>query len=467
MCRARFASPSLVLLLTLTCGFAAGQDLGARRYDLGKRLIRFERALAAAHPTATGRERAIAAMERAVRSFFGLDLAAAARAIDDGTAALVSEAAEAEPARALWSIAPLLGSRVVEPGARVRLTLAGTTSATFPLEVTVAAGERRESHRFAAPADGEASVSCEFTAPDDEGDHAVLVELACGTARASYPEQILSVVREAGARSEGLSRRLVDLPREPALERSTLEFLLRQARPVLDGRTLETDLRVGALLKRAESLALSIASGSQRIGPTDPGDHLLRVPLGSRGVVVRILVPPTLPVAGERRLVLALHGAGGSENLFFDGYGFGLAVRRSAEQSTVFVAPRNVSAGDVAPLLDILADRFGVERGAVDVVGHSMGAATALAAAQRSPGHFRRIALVGGGGRVTDPSALLTIPCLLVTGGRDFARGQVLASYRALRAAEHPAVELIEFPWVEHMLVVQVGLPDVFAFFGR
>jgi pimeloyl-ACP methyl ester carboxylesterase len=451
----------------LTTGTCTAQDPSARRYELGKRLIRFEERLAAIAPTHPGRGDAIAAMERAVRSFFGLDLTAAASAIDDGCHALADDAAKTATARDLLAIAPLLRTRVAAPSATVELAVTGVRESILPLELTVEIDGRRERVVLVAPKDDDGPWLGEWTAPDREGDHAVGIQLTSGGVGMHFPRQILSVVRDAAARAAALAARLVDLPRTPELERSTVEFLLRQAGPVLAGRTLETDLRLFAVLARAESLAASLTAGAPRIGSADPGDHLLRVPLGARGAVVRIFVPAALPAAADRRLVLALHGAGGSENLFFDGYGAGLGVRLSAAQGAIFVAPRNLAAGDVEPLITALAERFEVPRGAVDVVGHSMGAATALAAVERSPQHFRHVALVGGGGRARNPDAVAPVPCLLVTGGRDFARAQVLSTFRTLRGVAHPAVELIEFPWVEHMLVVQVALPDVFAFFAR
>ena len=55
--------------------------------------------------------------------------------------------------------------------------------------------------------------------------------------------------------------------------------------------------------------------------------------------VVRVQVPRDMKKGQSVPLVLALHGAGGSENMFFDGYGDGKVARLCAERGWLLAAP--------------------------------------------------------------------------------------------------------------------------------
>ena len=187
------------------------------------------------------------------------------------------------------------------------------------------------------------------------------------------------------------------------------------------------------------------------------------MPTGPRSTIVRLFVPA--PLEGRRRaLVLALHGAGGSENLFFDGYGDGLAQKLCAESGWILCAPRSLNPADAPALLDALRERWDFDPQQVFLVGHSMGAAAALAAAQRSPARFAKVALLGGGGALTKAEVFRDLPLLIGTAERDFARSGALAQRRGLRSAGIDRVTFLDLPRAEHMLVVQAALPEVFAF---
>ena len=163
--------------------------------------------------------------------------------------------------------------------------------------------------------------------------------------------------------------------------------------------------------------------------------------------------------------MVALHGAGGSENLFFDGYGDGRVVRLGAERNWLVVAPRlTLGSLDVAELVRALAERFPIDAQQVMVVGHSMGAMQAVANAARTPEKFRAVAALGGGGRVRASRALQQLPFFVGVGSKDFALAGAKALHQALVSAD-VASTLREYAGVEHLAIVQLALDDVFGFF--
>ena len=135
-------------------------------------------------------------------------------------------------------------------------------------------------------------------------------------------------------------------------------------------------------------------------------------------------------------VVVALHGAGGSENLFFDGYGDGLCVELAKRRGWFVVAPRNgMGFVDCGALVDALAARYAIDREQVFLVGHSMGAMQAMSNASRAPGRYSAVAPIAGGGRVNASPALAKVPFFVSAGARDFGKAGAKRLHEALEAA--------------------------------
>jgi predicted esterase len=218
---------------------------------------------------------------------------------------------------------------------------------------------------------------------------------------------------EAAAAAESIS--------PPTIESKTLPALLKLLQSMQRRRSSETILPGSQILAEAEQLSAWLAKPTEVpfYGAHRPGSFALRVPVGKGTAAVRLFVPK---VDAPAPLVVALHGAGGSENLFFDGYGDGRVVKLGAERNWLVVAPRlTLGSLDVAELCDALAERFPVDLQRVAVVGHSMGAMQAVANAVRTPERFRAVAALGGGGRVRANAALKSLPFFVGVGSQDFA----------------------------------------------
>lgn len=176
--------------------------------------------------------------------------------------------------------------------------------------------------------------------------------------------------------------------------------------------------------------------------------YLLHVPTGK--------VP-----AGGWPVVVAVHGAGGDERMFFGGYGAG-SIRDLADQHGVAVitpaAP--LSADALFGLVDALAGEHRLDAGRVALLGHSMGAGVVAQATSHAPGRVRAVACIAGSCAAAAPA--VTVPVFAVAGARDplFRVAMLQEQAEALRMGGRN-VEFRRFEAEGHTLVVGEALPSV------
>jgi predicted peptidase len=235
------------------------------------------------------------------------------------------------------------------------------------------------------------------------------------------------------------------------------------------GQTKETDYPAARLLAQAEAANAAIQSGKTYFGGDKTGQFWLRVPNGKNAVTIRLLAPDSVNKNKALPLVIAMHGAGGSENLFFEGYGAGKIVSCCQERGWLLVAPRGGFGGGyaAAEVIDEVAKLYPVDKNQVFLVGHSLGAGQAISAAQQTPARFAAVAALGGGGTVKADAALKELPFFIGVGTKDFA----LAGARGLRdnlnQTNAKSVVYREYEDIEHLVIVREALPEVFAFFDK
>lgn len=445
--------PALALSLALAAPAIAQVD----RFELGLRLRGFEQRLAAT-ADATRRDAAFVELDRGVQAFFRLDTAAVAQALAAAEAALAATPPDdAERAAASLFLAPR--ARLLTAGGALPFELRRSwrTEVELPddLALELAIGDA-EPVRYAAK---ELPLAGSLPLGDvGEGDHElrwrlrrgerVLAEHRGGISVVEHREDRLAAL-QAAARTAGDDLDGLTLA-------STVRLLTTMTRP----RGEETVLPGAHLLAEAEQLAAAIAAGATFHGPEHPGQHWLRVPTADGTLSVRLLVPPAADK--PQPLVLALHGAGGSENLFFDAYGDGEVVRQCERRGLYLCAPRQTfGVPNLPALVDALAARYPIDRSRVLVIGHSMGAAMAIANAGRAPTRFAAIAALGGGGEPGNGD-VTALPFFLAAGSRDFLRSSAERLRDRLQAAGAP-VTWRSYEGVEHLSIVQIALPDLFA----
>ncbi|MFM8979655.1 MAG: hypothetical protein ACKOSS_04235 [Planctomycetia bacterium] len=179
----------------------------------------------------------------------------------------------------------------------------------------------------------------------------------------------------------------------------------------------------------------------------------------------RLYVPPAASGAADAPLplVLALHGAGGTEDMYFEAYGAGEALRQARARGWVLAAPDDSDAS-----LEVLADLqqlLSIDPARTYLTGHSMGAGAAWRAAIASPQSFTAVACVAGGwmsaGR-PDYSRLGSLPLLSITASLDMSRRMAEGTARTALAAGAKVEERL-YDDLDHLLVVGCSLPDVFT----
>jgi predicted esterase len=277
----------------------------------------------------------------------------------------------------------------------------------------------------------------------------------------------VSRVEKLKDRLAAVQRAAADLPSPPTtIEQATFGLLVKTLGQVANKQTPETDLPTSRLMAGAERLATVT---EPYYVPKRAGEFWLSVPTGKSATVIRIRIPPKLDPAKPVPIVFALHGLGGSENVYFDGYGNGLVPKLATERGWLVVGTRvsgplgGGPSPDVPAILDALAKRYPIDPKRVFLIGHSTGAAQATALAQQNPGRFAAVAVLGGGGRVSKPDAVKGVPFFVGCGKQDFALPSAKALHQALEQAK-AAVKFREYEDAEHMLIVAEAGADVFKF---
>lgn len=445
----------------------------AQRYDLGQRLRMMERAWEAATPA--NRTKSVEPLKKAVTLFFTGKAPEAAAALDAARFCLLGIDSPSPAIR--WA-----NSLVVRPAARL------IDPADGPLKVVVTQyydlkEPRPEgaSIRFSVLRDTGEQILGEWNLTSlpspgslaieklPVGDYRLIAEVVIQGQPVARLATMLSIVPDFKGRMDRLAVAAAALPEQATTRRLTLQSLRALVRAMAENYELETDFPAARLLTEAETLAKPDGDRTL-LSPGRGGEYWLTLATPSGPASVRLMVPEKLKVDHPSPLLVAMHGAGGSENLFFDGYGDGETVRQCRQKGWFMVATR---AGGflgamppVAEIVDELAKYYPIDPKRIYIVGHSMGAAHTAAVAQASPGRFAAIAALGGGGSVRKPAAIKALPVFVGCGNQDFALSAAKSLVASLEKAAAD-VQYREYPNVEHLVIVQAAIRDVVAFFDQ
>jgi len=177
-----------------------------------------------------------------------------------------------------------------------------------------------------------------------------------------------------------------------AFDRITLTFFagrLAQAQQSLDSLAVSWLARPEVRAQHAREAVAALRDATARVETVELG-----------GSAVKVMVHLPSGFTGPRPVIVALHGAGGDERMFFTAYGAGRLREIADRVGAVVVTPNTTQLGLRAErfpeLLDALEARTAIDRARVYVVGHSMGAGVTARLASLHPTLIRAVACIAG-----------------------------------------------------------------------
>lgn len=450
------------------------------RYELGVRLRAFEQTWETADDA--GKKRALKIVEKVTNQFFSFQLGEAGRTLDDARHALTSDkprTVEQQWADSLYAEPETRLIDAKEKELKVKVQAFYPVKADKPKGLAVKSNLGGDLTADLAIDKLPATVAIRLPPAGEPHYSDLMLKMEIVAGEKELGTRKLTVSRITGT-TDGFpaAAKLLDAGKEvlakDSLELATLRDRVELLKDLAGGTVFETDYPAMKLLGEAFEMETLGKAKKPFFTADRAGQFWLSVPVGKDRTACRLFVPKGLDAKKPVPLVVALHGAGGSENLFFEGYGAGHIVKECEKRGWLLVAPRmglgfTGSSVPVGGIIDKLAERYPVDPKAVFVVGHSMGAAATIDVLQKHPGKFAAAAALGGGGRVKKETAKVfdELPTFVGVGTADFAAAGGRSLGKALTDAGAKKVTVKEYAGVEHLVIVREALPDVFALFDK
>jgi predicted esterase len=486
------------LLLLIATSPALGQ-LADQRYQLGRRLIRFETAWQTANPDQ--RTASVKPVEQAVSSFFGLQLAEAAKRLDQARAIVEPFPIEQQP---MWleanqhfvdietliidpSMSPVTfrvqklyrlktppsdqSESNSDPAADSPETLKGTLQLNFFSRNSLSRDGLSQDRPLASTTLENPTLDAWTTwaLPSlPNGDYTIRATLNLNGMESEIISENLTLCQGLDKKSEAITAWYESNRRGKGdSKQSSARMLAKEILQICKGAACETDIPWTQWIEDFESLSDDSVPFDQWIQSQPRTSRWCQLSNGNKSQVIRLQVPSALDKPTP--VLFAFHGAGGSENMFFDTYGAGRLINLASERGWIVIAPRQTLNGlglNTMEMLDELEKLLPIDRSRVMLVGHSMGAAQAMQQVSNYPQQIRAVAALGGGGMVKRSIALEQIPFYVAAGDRDFGRPRAMLLAKQLKEIK-ANVQYKDFENVEHLVIVQAALDDVFRFFDE
>lgn len=472
-----------ILLSLLAIVFVLPTKLSAQnpRLELGRRLKRFEVSWETSTPTQ--RVQAVPFLQKAVRNFFSLSLLEAGREMDLAWLALnpqkkLNTLTNATIGSQLL-VSPVCADTEADSLAIQLTTFYSTEQEVNPetrAELTLTDQEGHQLAEMQVPLH-EISQGTSWKLPDlADGDYTIALTLMQSDNTFTLPPVMFSRIEALDHRLERLEESAATFKIGPeTTNTSTFEQTLaatarhesRFFRNLLDGLSQEADFPYSERLKNCE-LLLASKDNPREIFNEKRRAHESWISLanGTRSVPTRIHLPSSsdapLPV------LFVLHGAGGSENMFFETYGAGRVISEAAERSWIVVSPRQGLFGlplDINQMLIALEDIAPIDRKRIMLIGHSMGAAQVIQQVRSNPSLPIAAVALGGGGRLSknDGQRSQSVAWYIGAGSQDFGLSSAKQLNQSLIESDNE-VRFKIYQNVEHLVVVQAAIDDSFAF---
>lgn len=424
--------------LAAILALAIAQQPNAGRYELAERLKRMDVAWLTCKHVERKRQ-AIEDIGEGVTGFFSGKYAQAAEALDRAVAKL-----EGRNSRSSDALSIRCDSPFYEPGASVTLKLTWTYQPNSVVPVRIGSGSRFIDLKPGK--DGTLVVNPSESNPELRQNQEVgyLLPVRAGEdTRFVY----LSFVRKYRSRIEQLARS------EDAFGRATGQLLQKY---LSDSRAQEVELPLIQVLFSGEN----VAEQKQKLADQEQVYYAVHKSTTFRAQFPRDLKGKT----GETvNVVIAAHGAGGSENMFFESYGRGEAVTESLKRKWVIIAPRT-GASAIDDTIDWLTSVRGLKVGKLFLLGHSMGGGLVLTAEPKTK--VSAIAALAPAAMKLSETAK-TSPLFVGVGKQEMAMLQNAVGNIVKQSESRPDFQFKEYDPCEHLMIGAEAIPDAFKFFDR
>jgi predicted esterase len=192
----------------------------------------------------------------------------------------------------------------------------------------------------------------------------------------------------------------------------------------------------------------------------------------------RLFVPAKYDAKQKWPLVVALHGMGGDENSFFNGYARGSIKEEAEKRGYLIVCPKGrgpaamylgAAERDVLDVIKETRRQFNIDENRIYLMGHSMGGYGTWSVAVNNPDLFAALAPISGGGMpqvVLGLKKIAHIPWLVTHGDKD-PTVSVEESRRMVKAGKDLGIEIKynEVPGGDHGNIVVPAFKEIFDWF--
>jgi predicted peptidase len=289
-----------------------------------------------------------------------------------------------------------------------------------------------------------------------------------------------------------VARLEADARKAPAAVRDDILYPVDRMRQVNRGRLTLSTFDPDRDFATAESVAVA-ARGGKNLFATRTGDFKRAYLLEAAGEIMpyRMYVPTAYSASRTYPLIVALHGLGGTEDSFFNGYN-GEMVKLAEQHGYIVAAPlgfrvdgsygwglgnppadpatRRVqenSEKDVMQVLQLVRQQYRVDENRIYLMGHSMGAIGTWKIAPKFPDLWASIGMFAGSGAPATLDRIKHVPQFVVHGDAD-ATVNVNGSRAMVAKAKELGIDVkyIEVPGGSHGGVVAPNLAGMFEFFN-
>ncbi|MFT7632741.1 MAG: putative esterase [Mariniblastus sp.] len=476
--------PCVILVVCLV--FGNQLEAQTDRYELGRRVKRYEVAWQSAEKVA--RDRSTESMQRAVSYFFGLNFQKAGQALDSALLKIKSSQPASEISKWTVSRKVTVQKRVTDAAAnelqisigefyetktsapekaKVNVVIYGDTGQVL-LERTDLLANLKTVNSISKLADPQ--LTCRWKPGQiGEGDFKVSVNLLIGESSHRIDEFLYSRVTDLDKRLD-LQNERIKTAKATATPTGyqTLKMWRDLARDSYREERLEIDYPVHRLTKNFDSLCDHGGEIAKFLEASTQREFWITLRAERKQVPMRIRLPKDLST--PRPLLFVFHGAGGSDNMFFETYGAGRCVDLAEERGWIVVSPNQGLLSrlslDCRQMVELLSKHIPVDQQQIMYLGHSMGAAQVITQVKANPELPIAAVALGGGRGQRDAKPLSSTPWFVAAGEQDFGRRGARSLFDSLKS-EDADVTYKVYPNVEHLVIVQAALDDAFKFLDR